>query len=269
MSRCIGFTKNGAKCIRITKENQQFCWQHIPLIVDNLQQTFASLNIQVQTQVQVQVPLTVKISGNRQIGNFTLFDTTDSQLWEAEYRRVMNQKYAKGTRNFSTSLTGNSWTGAGQPPIFLVPRVRGGASYKSVQLQGVTSDDVAYCPISKGFSMQDVSSFTLGPIVGEGLCLVNSAFSKSICIMHIEGGGRLDLSRKNFWRRSRTPQRIIQLVNDAHMSVDGQIFIIHEWLSANEHVWIDQWELWRKSIALSSMGDFHWTTLVHYKLNNL
>ena len=65
----------------------------------------------------------------------------------------MNRKYAKGTRNFSTKFIGNAWTGESQPPIFLVPRVRGGASYKSIPLQSVQSDDVVYCPISKGFSM--------------------------------------------------------------------------------------------------------------------
>lgn len=81
--------------------------------------------------------------------------------------------------------------------IYFIPRERGGPSYKSVPLEGVINDDVQYCPISKGYPMQDVSSFTLGPIVGEGLCLVNSAFSKSICIMHIEGGGKVDLKRKN------------------------------------------------------------------------
>lgn len=182
----------------------------------------------------------------------------DGQLWEKEYQRIMNRKYAKGSRNFSTEIAGKPWTGEGQPPIFLVPRVRGGASYKSVPLQGVTSDDVIYCPISKGFSMQDVSSFTLGPIIGEGLCLVNAAYSKSICIFHIEGAGRLDLTRKNFWRRSRTPERVIQLIDDTHMNVNGQTFILHEWLKNNEALWLEQWELWRRNIALSSVGDFHW-----------
>lgn len=255
MSQCAGFTKTGSKCVRIIKNNQQFCWQHTPTITNNIQVNSNS----IVTQSAVKNSGSGRALRDRKIGNFTLFDTVDHQLWEAEYQRIMNIKYAKGTRNFNTTLTGNPWLGEGQPPIFLVPRVRGGAGYKSVKFQGVTSDDVVYAPISKGFSMQDVSSFTLGPIVGEGLCLVNAAFSKSICIMHIEGGGRLDLGRKNFWRRARTPERVIQVIDDIYMSVNGQKVIIHEWLAYNEEIWLPEWELWRKSIALSSMGDFHWT----------
>jgi len=86
----------------------------------------------------------------------------------------------------------------GIAPIYVVPRIKTRPSYLSIPLIGVDINSVQYCPISKGFPMQDVSSFTLGPIVGEGLCLVNAAFSKSICIAHIEGGGFPDLKSNSF-----------------------------------------------------------------------
>lgn len=157
MSQCAGFTKTGGRCSRVVKENQQFCWQHGPVNVIDVDYTTAPLEP------------TVKISGKRQIGNFTVFDSTNPQLWEAEYQRIMNRKYAKGSRSFSTEIVGNSWSGEGKPHIFLVPRVRGGPSYKSIPLQGVTSDDVVYCPISKGFFDARCFKLHTGSNCGRGL----------------------------------------------------------------------------------------------------
>lgn len=241
MPQCDGLTQRNTRCSRILPDGVVLCSQHQPKALST---------------TSVANP---KIAGKRTIGNFAVFDSNDPQVWEDEYAKTMNPKYAKNTRNFSTALTGREWTGQGVPPIFLVPRARGGPGYTSVQLENMVEGDVLYASVSKGYHMQDVSSFTLGPIIGEGLVLVNSAFSKSICVMHIEGGGAVDLSRKSFWRPSRTPTRTIQLVSDIHMLVDGQLVNIHGWLKTNEALWLPEWEKWRKSIALSSEGSFHWT----------
>lgn len=206
------------------------------------------------------------VSTNRSVGDPNFFDLIDTEIspyrkqlaWEAMYKLVMDPKYAKNTRNFSRTITGAPQEGR-IAPIYLIPRERGGPSYLSVPLHGVDINEVQYCPISKGFPMQDVSSFTLGPIVGEGLCLVNAAFSKCICIGHIEGGGIVDLTRKNFWKRSRNPHRTIQVHNSESMFVDGVLVNIREWLHTNEALWYPQWEYWRRCIALCSRGDFHWT----------
>ena len=171
----------------------------------------------------------------------------------------MNPKYAKNTRNFNKKLQCGEWKGSDDPPIFLIPRQRGGPSYKKYKLIGANASDLHYALISKGFGMQDVSSFTLGPVVAEGLCIVNAAFSKLICVEHIEGGGRVDLSRKNFWRRVSKPDRSIKVINNLQMMVDGSIVDIKSWLKTNENLWLDEWEKWRKSVALCSLGDFHWT----------
>lgn len=45
--------------------------------------------------------------------------------------------------------------------------------------------------------MQGVSSFSLGPVVGEGLVVVNAAFSKVIYLQHLIGG-IVNYKRKNF-----------------------------------------------------------------------
>jgi hypothetical protein len=111
---------------------------------------------------------------------------------------------------------------------------RAGPSYKSLALENVSNDQVFYTPASKGYSVQKVSSFTLGPVVEEGLCLVNAAFSKCICISHIEGGGKVDYKRKCFWRPSRTPQRVIERIGEENMVVDGELHSIREWLEENE-----------------------------------
>ena len=153
-----------------------------------------------------------------------VFQTSDPAAWELVYQNTMDKKYAKGGRNFSRSVGGTPYEGEGSAPIFLIPRERGGPSYKSVPLEGASSDAVVYCLISKGFGMQDVSSFTLGPIVGEGLCLVNAAFSKAICLMHIVGGGVVDLKRKNYWRPKRVPDRVIKVIDDHHLMVDGVLY---------------------------------------------
>lgn len=198
-----------------------------------------------------------KISGKRTIGKFKLFKTDDEEDWEKEYVRIMNKKYSKYSRRFSAIITGKKMK---NPPIFVVPRIRAGPSFKSIPLKGVDNEDVYYAPISKGFSMQEVSSFSLGPIIGEGLCLVNAAFSKCIMISHIEGGGIVDYRRKNFWRpvSRSSPERKIKLINEKYMKVDGEKVKIFEWLKENEDLWLNEWEKWRKSIALCSQGDFHW-----------
>jgi hypothetical protein len=193
----------------------------------------------------------------------SLFQSVDPAKWELAYQQVMDKKYAKGTRNYSQKLTGAAWKGhgspQGSPPIYVVPRQRGGPSYKSLPLEGVESEDVQYALISKGFGMQDLSSFTLGPIVGEGLCLVNAAFSKLICVEHIEGGGKFDLNAKNFWRRSNQPDRVIQVINEDQMIIDSQLVSIKSWLTEHEQLWLSDWEQWRQAVALCGLGDFHWS----------
>ncbi|CAH6419195.1 Hypothetical protein HVR_LOCUS393 [uncultured virus] len=214
---------------------------------------------------------THNVSSKRIIGDFNTFDNKDQQSWDIMYSIVMDKKYAKNTRNFSRNITGVPFEN-GEAPIYVVPRIRTGPSYLSIPLIGVNIEHVQYCPISKGFPMQDVSSFTLGPIVGEGLCLVNAAFSKSICVAHIEGGGIVDFKRKNFWRRAKKPHLTILVIDNENILVDGIINNAQEWLRRNEHLWYPQWEIWRQSIALCSKGDFHWTdglgeTIAYHKDN--
>lgn len=197
----------------------------------------------------------------RLIGDHKIFESKDPEDWEQMYTRVMDPKYKKETRNFNITITGKK---TNNPLIFLIPRIRGGASYKETKIIGANNEDLQYCAISKGYPMQDVSSFTLGPVFKEGLCLVNSAFSKAICIMHIEGGGKVNLKRKNYWQRSKKPERSFQFLNTDKMIVtnisDGKTeeVNIHTWLSNNENLWLDEWEIWRKNIALTNIGDFHW-----------
>ena len=211
-------------------------------------------------------------SSGRCVAPLALFDVDDDKEWEEAYQTTMDRKYAKGTRNYSKKITGSP-VEDGEAPIFLIPRERGGPSYKDVDLEGVETSDVQFCAISKGFGMQDVSSFTLGPIVGHGLCLVNAAYSKAVCVMHLVGGGVVDLSRKDFWRPG-TPKRKIQLLTRAAdetllrgleiasedtMLVDKEECKIEEWLRDNEAEWLPEWEKWSRSVALCSSGDFHWT----------
>jgi hypothetical protein len=184
----------------------------------------------------------------------------------------MDLKYLKNTRNYSKTIVGKPYDGI-ESPIYLIPRQRGGPSYKKHNLEGVKADEVQYCAISKGFGMQDVSSFTLGPIVGEGLNLVNAAYSKSISIMHIVGGGKTDLKRKDFWSPGKVQRQIliatrkadkkllstIKIADETIMIVDGEEWDIHEWLATHECLWLDEWQKWSHSVALCGMGDFHWT----------
>lgn len=196
------------------------------------------------------------VSGKRNVYDLSLMNNPDPQAWEQAYNATMDPKYHKHGRNIGTDQHIAPYTG-GQSLIYVVPRVRGG-SYKEVPLAGVTSDQVYYAPISKGFAMQEVSSFSLGPIVGEGFCLVNAAFSKIITIAHIEGGGKVNLKRKCFWEAARQPQRTVVQVDDKHIAVNNVVYDTRQWLAANEELWRPQWELWRQCVALCSLGDFHW-----------
>ena len=112
-----------------------------------------------------------------------------------------------------------------------------------VELEGVDNEDVQYALISKGYPVKDLSSFTLGTVVGEGLCIVNASFSKSITVAHIEGGGKVDLKRKNYWKRSKEPERKIKLISFTEMKVDGAKYNIFELLKDNEKKWPPEWEL--------------------------
>ena len=206
-----------------------------------------------------------KVSTNRIVASLSLFDSNDPLLWEQAYKETMEGKYAKNTRNFSGKIHGMS---SDNPKIFLIPRVRGGPSYKKYNLKDADPGDLQYCPISKGYPMQNISSFTLGPIVGEGLCLVNAAFSKIICVMHIEGGGKIDFKRKCYWRPARKPHRDIEIIDSSTMSVNGEEVNIQTWLSSNKNLWLKEWTEWSQSIALTSRGDFHWSNnspIVIYK----
>lgn len=51
----------------------------------------------------------------------------------------------------------------------------------------------------------------------------------------------------------------VLFVDSQTISVDSVIYNIHDWLRTNEHLWFSSWDTWRKSIALCSRGDFHWT----------
>lgn len=215
----------------------------------------------------------IPVSGNRNIHTLSLFETNDEDKWNEAYEKTMDKKYKKGTRNYSKKIDVPSLENVDEAPIYLIPRERGGPSYKDVDLVGVDVSQVRFCPISKGFPMQDVSSFTLGPIPGHGLCLVNSAYSKSICVMHIVGGGKCDLSRKNFWKPGKPTRNIelrtrvadqtllasLNITNSETMIVNGKEWIIEDWLRAHEDEWLSEWTKWSRSVALCSMGDFHWT----------
>jgi hypothetical protein len=200
-------------------------------------------------------------SSKRKICDLSLFDIERDRedAWEQAYQQTMNPKYMKLTRNFGMRHNCFKWKGQGDPPIFLIPRERGGPSYKDVKLEGCETGNVFFAPVSKGYSMQDVSSFTLGPVVGEGLCVVNAAFSKCICIFHIEGGGKLDLKSKNFWKRTRNPTRNVKMYTNDMLEVDGEFYDVYDWLNDNRDLWFEEFDLWRKHIALCDTGDFHWT----------
>jgi hypothetical protein len=202
--------------------------------------------------------MTQQASTNRSVADLQLFSSLEAKDWEDAYEQTMNPKYKKNTRNFSKVAHGIP---SDRPHIFVIPRVRGGSSYKETKCADqygnvVDNNTIQYCPISKGYSMQNVSSFTLGPVYGQGLCVVNSAFSKAICVHHI-AGGVVDLKRKNFWKPKKS--RSITVVDADNMLVDNKPVGIRDWLTTNRELYYDEWNKWRMSVALCSEGSFHWT----------
>lgn len=196
------------------------------------------------------------------------FDSSSEAEWENMYKACMNKKYAKGTRHFCTEITG---TPSDECKIYVVPRVRAGPSYKSIKLNGVDNSHVQYCPVSKGFPMQDLSSFTLGPVVGEGLCIVNAAFSKQILIGHIQGNGCFDATAVGHWKWKGAAKRVVKFVGydadgDAWVEIDGIKHHAITWLTDNMNLWYSEWDKWRRSIALCSEGSFHWEDKLGYAI---
>ena len=254
----ISFTKEVLRvCIKYIKKHPKVLQEED---IDDAKQIMCQAIIgKDYTPIMPSLDVTTSASGGRTIGDIRIFDEDSTELmWENMYDRIMNPKWKKNTRNFSRIITGNPVAKDKEAPIFIVPRIRG-VSYLNTPLKDMSNENVQFCPISKGFPMQDVSSFTLGPVQGEGLNVVNSAFSKSITVAHIEGGGHVDLSRKCYWKRSQKPTREIAMISDEFMKVDGKKCNIHKWLSKHEDLWLEEWQIWRKSIALSSEGGFKWT----------
>ena len=194
-------------------------------------------------------------SSNRVVGDLALLDSLDQHSWDKAYDEVMREKYHKNTRNFSAKITAER---VDDPQIYVVPRIRGGSSYKSIPLEG-EPHSVQYCAISKGYPMQAISSFSLGPILGEGLNVVNAAFSKCVSVGHLEGGGKVNLRRKTFWQRSRSPRYGIRYKDDRHMIVDNERVRTKEWMMEHHDEWFPEWDKWRRSVAMCSEGSFHWT----------
>jgi len=184
----------------------------------------------------------------------------DPEEWEKAYAQTIDRKYAKDSKKWSTKIQGVSEV---DPSIYLIPRERGGPSFKDAPLAHNTSDQVHYALVSKGFAMQALSSFSLGPIPGPegGLCLVNYAFSKQVCIHHIEGGGKINKNRKALWQRSRKPKYQITVLSEDYMLVDDKKVNSEEWLLAHRKEWYPGWKEWRNLVALCSNGNFHWGDL--------
>ncbi len=203
-----------------------------------------------------------KASTKRVVYDEELFETHNTKEWESAYDRVMESKYKKNTKRYSTKIAGSKL--CDDPPIFLIPRERAGPSYYlvDVKFEDYTSEFIKnkmqYCAISKGFGMQDLSSFVMGPFVNHGLCLVNSAFSKSIFTFHITGG-TVDLNRKNFWKQvPKSKERHTIKFKKNQTKIDGKYVNIIEWLEEHEDEWYAEWNKWRKAVALCSIGNFHW-----------
>lgn len=177
---------------------------------------------------------------------------TDTYMyWENVYQEKYNgNKYKKNTKNFSKIIHGKP---VEKPTIYIIPRKRGGPSYKEVVLEHDNAEDIQFCPISKGYSMQDVSSFTLGPVPNHGVNVVNSAFSKCIAIKHIDGSGSYTEKNKKYWKKNRKgPIRNITNITDDKMNVDGIVVDKIEWLEKNKDVWYENWKKWHDSIRLDA-----------------
>lgn len=205
----------------------------------------------------------INASKGRKVYDPSLFDTLSPEKWEEAYMATLNPKYRRDKRKFSTKVHTSVEPYGKNPPILLIPRERGGPSYKEVKaldLKGKSIDPkkIVFLPISKGYSMSGLSSFTLGPIVGEGLCLVNSAFSKSIHTFHLEGNGKTDLTKPSFWCRSRKPTQEVVYISEKKIKVDGVVYDTIKYLKDNESEWLGEWEKWSKSVALCGDGSFHW-----------
>jgi len=192
-----------------------------------------------------------------EILNTEICNDTNNDYWEKIYNeKYKGNKYKKNTKNFSKIITGKSCE---KPNIYIIPRQRGGPSYKDVELEYDNAEDIQFCPVSKGFSMQDVSSFTLGPVVNHGLNVVNSAFSKCIAIKHIDGSGLYSETNKKFWKKKKgKANRIIVNISDDDMLVNGVTFNKIDWLEKNKDLWFENWKKWHDAIRLNANGNFNW-----------
>ena len=84
---CSGSTKAGNKCKREVNQGELLCWQHNDKKVVN------------------------KKSAVKVIGDITLFNNLDNDLWEKEYQKIMYKKYIKNSRKFHIEIPTTSYNG--------------------------------------------------------------------------------------------------------------------------------------------------------------
>jgi hypothetical protein len=190
-----------------------------------------------------------------------LLASNNMQVWEEAYQKCVPFKYSKSRYSPKKVDASEDKKEIPAPRVYVIPRIRT-QSYK-IPLEGVDDPTtIVYCPISKGYGMQGLSTFSLGPSCDPKnpfLVLVNGAYSKVIAVEHLEGKGCFDLKRKNFWKRARKPLFTIEMEGFDKIRVNQKLFDLSSWLNDNRQLWYPEWSKWSKHVTFYGEGSFHWS----------
>src|SRR5437879_753647 len=88
----------------------------------------------------------LSVSKSRKVADPSLFLSSDPDLWEKAYQQAIDPKYAKNTRHWNQALQGQK-SSQGDPPIYIIPRLRAAPSYRKYMLVGADADDLHYACI--------------------------------------------------------------------------------------------------------------------------
>ncbi len=227
----------------INEDANKFLFKHITDKLHSKQldvsQLLDIINILNPSNQLVEAPyIAVK---KRKIANLSLLDTTDKDTWMNAYNLVQVDRLKPGYYNYSKKLMGKPTQ---KPTIHVVRRVRGGDSYKSVQLNDLDGNtipvnDIFWVPSSKGYSFSDISPYVIGPIIGHGINILNAVWSKHVTVGHLNG--KFNLNSKNFWKKSS---------KDVDIDDIQEIF--------NSKKWYIEWKKWSDHVALCGDPAFNW-----------
>jgi hypothetical protein len=68
------------------------------------------------------------------------------------------------------------------------------------------------------------------------------------------------VKKKYFWTINKNSSITRKITcSGKNIIVNGKSHNTHKWLKNNKELWFEEWLQWSQTVAMNSMGDFHWS----------